>query len=209
MISYPSMRDELMKIAASSPEALQLLLTKAAAQVPGDTPPDVMKGDYYMVAYIDRRGVMPHEPDPNFPDWTYNPAEGPTCRQCHMFYYDRNGKGQCTNVLGYIMAMGSCDIYAAGPTLTPEEGKKMSNPTKLPKSLVKYVYNTTGEGYGCQRCRVFVARNKARIEGAGRCKVLKPNVEGYGCCILFSNPTTKYLVEADIPALIEPTEGAS
>lgn len=207
------MRLEMLKIAAGSRPALQILMSKIAAEVPGDTPPDVMKGDYSTVAYIDKRGVMPDEPDPNFPikgtphHWAYDPEEGPTCRQCHMFYYDKNGVGRCTNVAGVILAMGSCDVYEAGPKLSAEEGKKMSNPFLVPKSLVKYVYNTTGEGYTCKRCRAFVAKNKANISGAGRCKVLKPGVEGNGCCILFNNPTTKYIFESDAPVLVEPKEG--
>lgn len=187
--------------------ALKLLIEKIAADIPGDTPADVMKGDYSSVAYIDRRGVMPGEQDPKFPNWAYNPKEGPTCRQCHMFYFDAKGEGHCTNVRGGIQPMGSCDVFEVGPSLTPAEGKKMSNPVKLPKHLVKYVYNTTGEGYGCQRCKVYVAKNKDKPMGAGRCKVLKPDVEGGGCCILFNNPTTKYVLEDDTPVMIIRKEG--
>lgn len=168
----------------------------AVAAENGEETPEVMKGDYETVAYIDRRGVMPDEPDPDFPiegsehHWAYVPDEGPTCRQCHMFFYDENGVGRCTNVEGQIAPLGSCDIYTAGPNADP----KMDNPYKLPKMNVTYVVNGN-DGFTCKRCTAFEANDPENPEGPGTCKILKPPVEGNGCCIAWNNPKAVYVID--------------
>lgn len=200
-------------------KALRLFLIKRAQQedqeqapvqdVEGqDTPEGVMKGDYELVGYIDGRGVTPKEKDPNFPikgtdhHWAYDPDEGPTCRQCHMYYLDEGGVGRCTNVAGEIHPMGSCDIYTAGPDAEPE----MDNPYKLPKMNVTYVINGT-EGFTCKRCTAFVPDKPNKPEGPGRCKVLEPPVEGNGCCFAWNNPDATYVVEAGTKIEEEEPEG--